>query len=82
MTEGHRSLAEDFRVSIPALDELVARLVALPGVYGARLSGGGFGGCAIALCAPDSPALDPTSHAPLRAWRVSPAPGAEVRPVT
>jgi galactokinase len=81
MTEGHRSLAEDFRVSIRALDELVAHLVALPGVYGARLSGGGFGGCVIALCAPDSPALDPTIHAPLRAWRVSPAAGAGVRPV-
>jgi galactokinase len=81
MTEGHRSLAEDFRVSIPALDELVHRLVALPGVYGARLSGGGFGGCVIALCAPDSPALDPENHAPLRAWRVSPAGGAAVRSV-
>ena len=81
MTEGHRSLAEDFRVSIPALDELVDRLVATPGVYGARLSGGGFGGCVIALCTPDSPALDPENHAPLRAWRVSPAGGAVVRSV-
>jgi galactokinase len=79
MTDGHRSLAEDFRVSIPALDELVDRLVGLPGVYGARMTGGGFGGCAIALCAPDSPALSPESHAPLPAWRVSPAQGAEVR---
>ena len=81
MTDGHRSLAEDFRVSIPALDELVDRLVGLPGVYGARMTGGGFGGCAIALCAPDSPALSPESHAPLPAWRVSPAQGAEVRVV-
>jgi galactokinase len=78
MTEGHRSLAEDFRVSIPALDELVDRLVRAPGVYGARMSGGGFGGCVIALCATDSPALDPALHAPLRAWRVVPAAGAEV----
>jgi galactokinase len=39
MTEGHRSLAEDFRVSIPALDELVDRLVGMPGVYGARMTG-------------------------------------------
>ncbi len=79
MTEGHRSLAEDFRVSIADLDELVDRLVATPGVYGARMSGGGFGGCAIALCAPDSPALDPDGHAPLPAWRVHPSPGARVR---
>jgi len=79
MTEGHRSLAEDFRASIADLDELVRRLAATPGVYGARMSGGGFGGCAVALCAPDSPALDPASHNPLAAWRVHPAPGAEVR---
>jgi galactokinase len=79
MTEGHRSLAEDFKVSIPALDELVDRLVGMPGVYGARMTGGGFGGCALALCAPDSPALSPEIHAPLPAWRVSPAGGAEVR---
>jgi galactokinase len=79
MTEGHRSLAEDFRVSIPALDELADRLVRTPGVYGARMSGGGFGGCAIALCEPDSPALDLESYAPLRAWRVTPSAGAEVR---
>jgi len=79
MNEGHRSLAEDFRASIPALDELVDRLVGMPGVYGARMTGGGFGGCAIALCAPDSPALNPEAHAPLPAWRVTPAAGAEVR---
>jgi galactokinase len=81
MTEGHRSLAEDFRVSIPALDELVDRLTRTPGVYGARMTGGGFGGCAIALCAPDAPALDLEAYTPLRAWRVSPSAGAEVRTV-
>ena len=79
MKESHRSLAEDFRASIPALDELVDQLVGTPGVYGARMTGGGFGGCVIALCEPDSPALDPESHAPLRAWRVAPSAGAEVR---
>jgi galactokinase len=76
MTEGHRSLAEDFRVSVPAVDQLVEHLLAQPGVLGARMSGGGFGGCVIALCQPDSPALDPTTHAPRRAWRISPSAGA------
>jgi galactokinase len=79
MTDGHRSLAEDFRASTPALDTLVDRLVSTPGVYGARMTGGGFGGCAIALCTPDSPALDLEGHAPLWAWRVSAADGADVR---
>ena len=73
MTEGHRSLAVDFRVSVPAVDELVDELLGQPGVLGARMSGGGFGGCVIALCRPDSPALDPEAHAPRRAWRISPA---------
>lgn len=76
MTEGHRSLAGDYRVSVPAVDELVELLLATPGVLGARMSGGGFGGCVIALCEPDSPALDPEAHAPRRAWRVSPSAGA------
>jgi galactokinase len=78
MTEGHRSLAVDYRVSVPAVDELVDELLALPGVLGARMSGGGFGGCVIALCMGDSPALDPMTHSPRRAWRISPAGGAEL----
>jgi galactokinase len=73
MTDGHRSLANDYRVSVPAVDELVEDLLALPGVLGARMTGGGFGGCVIALCAGDSPALDPVTHSPRRAWRISPA---------
>jgi galactokinase len=76
MTEGHRSLATDYRVSVPAVDELVEHLLGLPGVLGARMSGGGFGGCVIALCQPDSPALDPETHGPRRSWRVSPSAGA------
>jgi galactokinase len=76
MTEGHHSLATDYRVSVPVVDELVDRLLGQPGVLGARMSGGGFGGCVIALCEQDSPALDPSAHAPRRAWRVSPAAGA------
>ena len=76
MTEGHRSLADDYRVSVPAVDELVEHLLGQPGVLGARMTGGGFGGCVIALCEPDSPALDPETHAPRRSWRVSPVGGA------
>jgi galactokinase len=76
MTEGHRSLAADYKVSVPAVDELVEHLLGQPGVLGARMSGGGFGGCVIALCEPNSPALEPEAHAPRRAWRVSPATGA------
>ncbi len=76
MIESHHSLALDYRVSVPAVDDLVTELLTEPGVLGARMSGGGFGGCVLALCRPDSPALDPASHTPRRAWRVSPSAGA------
>lgn len=49
MNESHESLRLDFEVSVPELDQLVAHLRTLPGVYGARLTGAGFGGCAVAL---------------------------------
>lgn len=52
MVESHRSLRDDFEVSTPRLDELVAILCASPRVHGARLTGAGFGGCVVALCDP------------------------------
>jgi galactokinase len=52
LTDGHRSLRDDFAVSTPELDALVGRLLGL-GAFGARLTGGGFGGCVIALVARD-----------------------------
>jgi len=52
MAASHRSLRDDFDVVPPVLDALVGRLSAIPGVYGARMTGAGFGGCAVALCAP------------------------------
>lgn len=51
MNESHRSLAVDYEVSTPGLDELVASAVTA-GAYGARLTGAGFGGCIVALIAP------------------------------
>lgn len=52
MTASHASLRDDFEVSTPTLDALVERLVDTPGVHGARLTGGGFGGSAVALTDP------------------------------
>ncbi len=45
----HRSLANDFEVSTPRLDALVAAAVAVEGVVGARMTGAGFGGCIVIL---------------------------------
>jgi len=47
MTGSHRSLRDDYEVSCAELDLLVALATAEPGVYGARVTGGGFGGCVI-----------------------------------
>ena len=50
MAASHASLRDDFRVSTPELDALVEALVRA-GAYGARLTGAGFGGCAVGLIA-------------------------------
>ena len=77
LTASHRSLADDFEVSTPALDELVAALVSRPGVFGARMTGAGFGGCVVALTRPG--AVD-TAAWPTPAWRVQASDGTVARP--
>ncbi|XP_026490886.2 galactokinase-like [Vanessa tameamea] len=47
--QSHESLSKLMEVSCPELDQLVSIMKSSPGVYGARMTGGGFGGCAIAL---------------------------------
>lgn len=52
LREGMRSLREDFEVSTPELDALCDFADSLPGVYGSRLTGAGFGGCTLHVVAP------------------------------
>jgi galactokinase len=49
MYESHRSLQQDYEVSCPELDLLVEIASSCQGVYGSRMTGGGFGGCTITL---------------------------------
>ena len=49
MRESHRSLRDDYEVSCKELDFMVEIASAQPGVIGARMTGGGFGGCTINL---------------------------------
>lgn len=49
LTESHESLKTDFEVSCPELDFLVENALSLPGVYGSRMTGGGFGGSTVTL---------------------------------
>jgi len=52
MLESHASLRDDYRVSCEELDAIVELAGANHGVFGARMTGGGFGGCAVALATP------------------------------
>jgi galactokinase len=53
MRESHVSLRDDFEVSCLELDLMVELAGREPGVYGARMTGGGFGGCTINLVSKD-----------------------------
>ncbi|MEU8841498.1 galactokinase [Streptomyces roseus] len=56
LSEGHASLRDDYEVSCPELDLAVATAEAA-GAYGARMTGGGFGGSALALIDADAEAV-------------------------
>ena len=49
MTESHASLSADYEVSCGEIDLLVDLALSVPGVYGSRITGGGFGGCTVTL---------------------------------
>lgn len=88
--EGHASLRDDFEVSCPELDavvELAREIGPDGGVLGARMTGGGFGGCALALVRTDR--LDAVAKSlasgyrartglALETFRARPARGAQV----
>ena len=49
MNESHVSMRDDFEISCREVDQMVELTQAVDGVYGARMTGGGFGGCTISL---------------------------------
>ncbi len=75
MVASHRSLAGDFEVSTPELDQLVVHLTSIPGVHGARMTGAGFGGCVVAL---SEPGVIDLAALTTPAWRVRASAGARV----
>ncbi len=54
MTKAHASERDDFECSVREIDFLVDTAIALPGCFGARLTGGGFGGCTVNLVESDA----------------------------
>ncbi len=75
--ESHRSLAEDFEVSCAELDTLVRLACGIDGVYGARLTGAGFGGAAVVFA--EAAAAEDVSEELAAAYRK--ATGLETQPV-
>jgi galactokinase len=49
----HRSMQYDYEISCEEIDFLVDAAIKLPGVYGSRMTGGGFGGCTVNLVDPN-----------------------------
>jgi galactokinase len=54
LAQSHRSLRDDYQVSLPEIDLLVDLCCVTPGVLGARLTGGGFGGSVVVLALADA----------------------------
>lgn len=54
LVESHRSLQHDYEVSCVELDFLVDTAISLDGVYGSRMTGGGFGGCTVTMLRPET----------------------------
>ncbi|MBF0244770.1 MAG: hypothetical protein HQL31_05810 [Planctomycetes bacterium] len=54
LRETHQGLSRDLRVSTPELDALVEIAEGVPGWYGGRMMGGGFGGCTLNLVASEN----------------------------
>jgi len=54
MTDSDHSLKDDYEVTCPELDAMTDAARSLPGCYGARMTGAGFGGCTIHLVADDA----------------------------
>jgi galactokinase len=52
--DSHRSMRDDYEITCEEIDYLVERALRIPAVYGARMTGGGFGGCTVNLVAPEA----------------------------
>ena len=52
MLQSHVSMRDDFEITTAELDFLVEQAMSMKGVYGSRMTGGGFGGCTVTLVQP------------------------------
>ncbi len=67
MVASHTSMRDDYEITTPAMDAAVDAALRTPGVFGSRMTGGGFGGCIVSIC---------ESGALTKGWVVSAVDGA------
>jgi galactokinase len=67
MNASHASMRDDFEITCPEIDFLAGFAQAQRGVYGSRMTGGGFGGCTVSLFEQD--AVEPVKEVLLEAYR-------------
>jgi galactokinase len=68
MCESHVSMRDDYEITAVEIDAAVDAALTVPGVFGARMTGGGFGGCTVMLVRDDAiPAVSDAISAKLRA---------------
>jgi len=65
LTASHDSMRDDFEITVPEIDTAVTAALAA-GAHGARMTGGGFGGCVVALV--DADAVEPVTGAVTAAY--------------
>jgi galactokinase len=65
LTASHESMRDDYEITVPEVDTAVSAALAA-GAYGARMTGGGFGGCVLALI--DEPAADEITETVTKAF--------------
>jgi len=84
LTASHASMRHDFEITVPEVDTAVEAAL-MAGAYGARMTGGGFGGCVLALIDADQAALTAAAvesayakkgFAAPTSWVATPGPGA------
>ena len=80
MNASHASLRDDYEVSSPGLERVVAAALEVDGVLGAKLTGAGFGGSVVVLAEDHADAADIARRTRSRsAWRVRASPGASLK---
>jgi galactokinase len=69
MNASHVSMRDDFEITCPEVDMLVGLAQTVKGVYGSRMTGGGFGGCTVSLV--EASAVDKTSNILSDGYRIA-----------